>query len=352
MHEVANDGPSVALDTAPGLWDALSNWEAEHLGTRPQPRRFAQTKSWLIDERYAKQLWRYPLGLARPRIPGLFRTNVFGLIKSHLLDGARRPRLASAAQAIQRSEDGARLRLFYLAPIAPPITVKMIRKSTERERQAREEIALRRRLEDLRTITVPPIREVSEDGRHLYVAEAFVSGRRFSIRRDAGLLVDRILPELLATYGALGVDQEPLGRHLPAALPAVLRESLAGQPRGSVFLDRLERIIMADPTVPTSLCHGDLLPSNLAVSGGRVYVLDWGRAARKPISFDLLRLASKYPHHDLATAAVRGALDTAVKDQACSFEDQLTAYLGLRIAADPAAAARHLGYWARHGASP
>lgn len=359
MHEVANDGPGVAAQPGRrgsvragrgrGLWDVLARWETIHLGKRLQPGRFARAKLWLVSESYANRLYLYPLGLARPSIPGLFRTNVFALIRSHLLDGARRPVLPTTASAIQVSEDAERIRLFYLERESQPLSVKIVSKESARAVHARAEVELRRRIESLGTIAVPKITDVEETDRQVCIVEEFVNGRRFSARRDSGILAEQILPQLLATYRALGLCDEPIGRFLPADLTVTLGPLLAGRREGEALLGRLAPLIEADPAVPSGLCHGDLLPSNLALSGGRAYVLDWGRAKSGPVAFDLLRLAAKYPKRPDLTRAVRDAYEAAFPDRACGLGDLITAYAAARIAANPGHAGRHLAYWARYG---
>ena len=346
MHQAEPVHSTERID--PSLPTAIAAWEAAHLGRRPTQRRFARGKAWLVSESYANRLYLYPLGLARPSIPGLFRTSVFALIRSHLLDGERRPALPSSASALQISEQAERVRLFYLDREGPPLSVKMVGKESDRADHARAEIELRRRIESLGTVTLPKIIDVGESDGHICIAEEFVSGRRFSALRDLDSLARQILPQLLATYRALGLREEPLCGFLPADLAATLEPLLAGRREGEALLARLSPLLAADPAVVTGLCHGDLLPSNLALSGGRAYVLDWGQSKDGPVAFDLLRLATKYPGRPKLTRTVRTAYESAFPDQNCGFGDLVTAYAATRIAANPGNAKKHLAYWAHY----
>lgn len=206
---------------------------------------------------------------------------------------------------------------------------------------------LRKRLKELRSLALPRIEGVSEERGRLYVAEELIPGRRFSAYLDRRLFQRLLLPQLAATYRALDPVPRPLGDFLAPDLAERIDPLVASLAGGVEFRDRVAMTLAANPSVAAGLSHGDLLPSNLAVSGGRIYLLDWGQARVMPLAFDLLRLAAKYPRVRYLTAGARYLAEAEFPSRDTGFADLLAVYLADRMARDPAGAARHLACWHR-----
>lgn len=327
--------------------EAIDAWETQLFGSSAGISRYVGNNAWLIRPSYLARLYLYPLGLTRPRIPGLHRTNVYGLWRSHLLRSSARTPLASHAEALQFGRDGERLRLFYLGGASRRLTVKSLPIAGAAAEAAQREVELRERLETLRSVALPCIESVTEERGRLYVAEELIVGRRFSVFLDKRAFQRQLLPQLAATYRALEVESRPLGDFLTPNLIEQVTAALAPLPNAAEFRDRLAAILAANPLVATSLSHGDLLPSNLAVSSGRIYLLDWGQARVMPLAFDLLRLATKYPRVGYLTAGVRDLAEVEFPNKGCDFADLLTVYLAERVVRDPGGAIRYLACWHR-----
>ena len=325
---------------------ALTSYETRIFSRHPPPVRFTRNQSWLVAEAHVRRLLAYPFGLTRPRIPGLFRTNVYGLLRSRLI--GNRLVIASGADAIQLKANGARLRAFYLGGRGARQTIKIVDRRSPLAERTEREVAVRRRLENLNTITIPGIERVDYDDTHIFVVEQLVAGRRFSGRRDRRLFLDGVLPELAATYRAAGTRYEPIGRHLTQDLPARAEALLDGVDGAAAFLADLRQVITDDRPAAVGLCHGDLLPSNIGVAGRQVYLFDWEMAGDGVIAFDLLRLALKYPRTRYLTRAIRRLMAVDFSDEGARFDDQLAAYVAMRMIDEPASARARLNYWARH----
>lgn len=334
-------------DPSPSTLDSINAWEARAFGSSAGSSRYVRNNAWLVRPNYLARLYLYPLGLARPRIPGLNRTNVYGLLRSHLLQRGARTTLASHAEALQFGKDGERLRLFYLGAVGRQLTVKSLPLDSEAAEAARREVDLRKRLQELRSVALPRIESATAEGSRLFVAEELILGRRFSVHLDARVFRRQLVPQLIATYRALGVESRPLDEFLSSGLGDQVAAILASLPGGREFCAHLTATIASNPPVAVGLCHGDLLPSNLAVADGRVYLLDWGQAKTMPLAFDLLRLAAKYPRARYLTAAVRRLVETDCPVAGSRFDELLTVFLAERIRRDPSGAARHLACWHR-----
>ena len=328
-------------------FEAIDTWEARIFGSSAGISRYVGNNDWLVRPNYLTRLTLYPLGLARPRIPGLHRTNVYGLLRSRLLQQRARTPLASHAEALQFGKDGERLRLFYLGGAGRRLTAKSWPMASAAAEAARREVELRKRLQTLRSVALPRIESVMEERGRLYIAEELIVGRRFSVYLDKRTFQRQLLPQLAATYRALDIESRPLGDFLSPDLEAQVEAILAPLANAGEFRSRLAGTIAANPSVAAGLGHGDLLPSNLAVSGGRIYLLDWGQARVMPLAFDLLRLATKYPRVGYLTAGVFHLAEVEFPTPACGFADLLTVYLAERMARDPAGAEGHLTCWHR-----
>lgn len=326
---------------------ALSSYEAARANAAIEPARFAQRKVLLANARYLRRSIVLPAATGRLGIPGLRRGQTVGLLAGYMTGSTTVRALASRADAIQLKKNGTRLRAFYLPRGGCSQCVKIVDRQSPQASRLGDEIAVRRRLDRLATITVPAIKRIDEDSRYIYIVEDMVLGRRFDIRRDCARFLEQGLDELARTYRAHGVRHEPLSRHLPANLPAAVAANIHGRKFANAFMDRLRAALERNRPAAVSVCHGDLLPSNLAVSQGRIVFFDWEQAGEGLVSFDLLRLALKYPRARRLPPAIAACVKALSSDLDVCFEDQFTAYLATKIAGNQKRAVERLAYWAR-----
>lgn len=311
---------------------ALGQSEHQHAGRPSSARRFVRTGPWLLNRAQAGLL-------ARARIPGLGLRHRCAALLGPLLGQSDAGLLALAAPAIQLKDDMTRIRAFY--PLAQSRSaggacVKVVTATGALGARTVQETALRRQLEDAGTITLPRIRDTGTLGDFIYVYEELVCGRRFSLRRDAGLFIAQGLPQLLGTYTAFGVEAAPLR----AQFPATLREDMAQLAARDAAFVPLSRALDAawrdDPATPVGLCHGDMLPSNLAVAGDTLYFFDWEQSRRGALVSDLLRLPMKTPQ--ASTRLVAAMFDGVRRNLGVSpaaLRHHLCAYMCLRITQRP-----------------
>ncbi len=114
--------------------------------------------------------------------------------------------------------------------------------------------------------------------------------------RAAPGMVERLAALVARVHREVAVEGPALAFHLPQVLAgyaALLRA------RGSPHLPQLaglmadgERLIAAIGPGETRLCHNDLLPGNILVGGGRIWLIDWEYAGYGNPLFDLGGLAS------------------------------------------------------------
>ena len=230
-------------------FEAIDTWEARIFGSSAGISRYVGNNDWLVRPNYLTRLTLYPLGLARPRIPGLHRTNVYGLLRSRLLQQRARTPLASHAEALQFGKDGERLRLFYLGGAGRRLTAKSLPMASAAAEAARREVELRKRLQTLRSVALPRIESVMEERGRLYIAEELIVGRRFSVYLDKRTFQRQLLPQLAATYRALDIESRPLGDFLSPDLEAQVEAILAPLANAGEFRSRLAGTIAANPSV-------------------------------------------------------------------------------------------------------
>ena len=321
---------------SPPIITALEDHEKSQGGSVPSPQVFAFRQPWL-----ARKLW------LQGRVPGYshadFLRNFFSL-----LAGRKMP-VASRAVSIQLKHDMTRLRAFYLPVLGAEgkgHCLKIVQAESPAGERMRPELALREKLAELGTVHIPQITRSFEQGGFIYLIEEIIIGRRFSVRQDAQLYIAQGLPQMLATYKKFGIRYEPLNAHFDAAIPARLRGLQGIDPS---FVEAAEKAFARNADIPVSLCHGDLLPSNMCIGADKFYLLDWDRSFEGAIALDLLRLPLKYPaQHNGITAAVLAALETELGSAPGAAVDQLTAYVALRILAAPQKAPTYLAFWRRH----
>lgn len=313
-------------------------------GTEAAERRFLWRAPWLVSPAYIGAAFRHPARSRASTIPGLRRPGPLRILASRLPFGGGALALATAAEAVLLEDEDDAMRVFYAGHDGEARTVKVVTLGSAHERAMRNEVETLERLVEYDTIAVPRVIETHEQGAHLFVIQEFVPGRRFEGRRDQRRFVYSALPQLLATYRRHGIRDAPLGDVLQHDTLPRVREITGEMDSAPPFLARLARILAADPAVPISLCHGDLVPSNLVISGGRIVFLTWERAREDCVVFDLVRFAMAQPRSRYLTRVVSAAAAQFVAGPD-AFGDQLTAFIARRMLRDPKAAARLLAYW-------
>jgi hypothetical protein len=328
---VCSDGASTKK-----LFAALEDYERANSPAKgPKPRTYIRNNAWLVASDYVGTLTLYLSMLYDSRVPGLDRTNIYGLLKNGLTRGANRISFSSQAEAIQLSDTGDRLRSFQITDRHGRQTLKIVAKEHERYGDRRREATVREELARLGTVRFPRLQASFEDAGFHYSCEELVLGRRFSAWLDRAAFKADILPQLTATYRAYGVERQSLSRFLPTDLVAKVETALGADQRSAGFIRDLRAVVERNGLVCVSLCHGDLVPSNLAISKTGVVFLDWERSGPGVIAFDLLRIPRKYPRMGHFVAAVRDALEPGLVTPDCDFEGLVTVYTGLSILARP-----------------
>lgn len=341
----------MKTDRLESILGAVCEFEAGREGAlAPSVRKFAHQGPWLANDNVIIRLALALLLPLRPPIPGLFRKHMAGLVASRLFRGAKARKLACSAEGIQVKLDGTRLRAFFLPSISFPngSCLKIVPTDRDIAERTRHEMDIRRKLTKLGTITVPAVREMHETEQYMFVQEELIAGQRFRIRKHEKLYRRQGMAELLATYKAFGVTLAPLGDHYPLALSGELDTEIRGLAGGVEFLTLLSEAASGSAKMPISMCHRDLLPSNLCVSGRQMYFLDWEMAAEGPIFSDLMQLPLRYPERSRLFEAV---VQLFAREFGIEDKDMLslfTALLAGRIAKEPGKVKKFVDIWNRN----
>lgn len=338
-------------DTCPSILQALGTVE-ERLGhIAPTGTRFVVRQPWLFRAGWRLELLGQLLTRNVFAIPGLQPAHILGLIAGNEAAQRLPTRIRTHADAMQINDAHTRLRAFYLPRTGKSgRSLKLIsRDAPDLVEEMLRETAIRRTIETDDTITVPPLREVIEDDGYVGLTEEMVLGRRFTLLLDVPLFVESGIPQLVATYRALGCRRTRFSEFVPRDLEVRLRAI-----RGTAALaDTVARARAEDPEVTVGTCHGDLIPSNLAVSRGSLYFLDWGRSHSGLLAHDLCMLPFKDPRFTLPIiAAAREALVRDLETSRESADAQIALYAAQRIVDRPADARRFVRFWRKATEAP
>jgi len=330
------------------ILQALSDFETDKSGKHPAKQLFVCRYPWMVSGHFLKKSVMHLFALKRPPVPGLLFKHIPGLILNWAKSGSMHNHFASSADAIQLKHDHTRLRAFFLSSenTNNNYCLKIVSNKHDIAYRTRDELKTRKALENFSSISIPKIIYTREDDMFIYIVEELIKGRRFRIWQDLKLFKNQGLRELSNTYQLYGVRYEPLQSYLPENIINKVARVLQGLPHSDTFLHELQIAYSANPAVPVSLCHCDLLPSNIGVSNGRLYFFDWEKSQYGTIFHDLMKLPMKYP-------AITGKLIDAVltlmkKDfsvNTLSLQHQFTTYTALRVSNKPENASVFLKIW-------
>lgn len=266
-------------------------------------RRFVPQGPWLVRRDLIARL---PIAyFASESIPGLAVKRVPGLAAAALRGAG--VDLPLEADALQVAAGGDRVRAFDLATAR---SSKLVVQDSRYGAGTERELYVRQSVLPGTGVGFPPVHEHASDGTYIFLTEQLVQGRRFSPRRDRRLIEAELVEPLMRLAEAQEVRVAPLADVLGASVAWAIRNDQRADP----ILARARAVVAANPPVATVYGHGDLLPSNIAVSRSGLVLLDWESAGDMLVGYDLLRLWLKYPDVTaLETGAARmvASLQTA-----------------------------------------
>lgn len=258
------------------------------------PVAFTWRRSWLAQQHLAASTLYRPRALLG-RIPGLRFKHLTALFLSSYCDEPFE--IATDAEAIQVDDSGSRLRSFMLKQ---QTTVKVVRADTRYGPQTNHEFETRAQIAARSSLLVPKCGERYTKQGLIFLREQMIEGRIFNVRRDKRIFCPQVVEPLTKFYEEWGVTMTPL---CEAIMPLA---SFAAQGRLTPELQaKLSPLLAANPMAAVSLCHNDILSSNLAVSKNGVYFLDWGVSAPSLCGLDFFKIGKFY----LADAGIRGRLE-------------------------------------------
>lgn len=332
------------------ILQALCEFEKKSVDQDIKSRHFAIRQTWLANDAYLPRLAIHFLTLSKPAIPGLFQKHIFGLLLARIRNSGRYRKLASQAAAIQLKTDGNRLRAFFLPTKANPdgSCLKIIPKRDGIAQKTRAEIAFRKKLTELKCITVPKIKAVNEDANYLYVSEELVQGERYRHRRHGALFINQGIPELCAMYIAAGIYFSPLDTFYSISLLNRIKAIFGGSSAADSFIQELENAFRLNPDIPISACHNDLLPSNLGVAQGKLYFFDWELVSEGPIFADLLKLPFKYDRMEEMLQTIAEKMKQHFPAVNKTYSLHFAVYIADRIVKNEKKRDRFLSLWKLH----
>jgi hypothetical protein len=298
-------------------------------------------------------IFSYPIISSSNKIPGLYRTKIFGLMKNFVFNRNAHQLFPSTADAIQIKHTGERLRAFYVIDNRQCRSVKVVCDSSRKSfiEITKREISVREHLASLGTINVPKIIAGEQRDSAYILCEEMIQGRRFNARIDRALYRGSMLSQLRDTYLAHGVRYVPIQSYLLPEVSNRVEELVDTVPNSNRFHEVLRNVIEKNSQAAISLCHGGLGPCNLVVTNDKVYFLDWKYANEGLVITDLLRTAVKYPKLDYIIQNIREMLMADFMSNGCSFNDLLTIGIALEIFRTPGGLLRLLRLWQRHALS-
>lgn len=332
------------------ILQALSDYEEKKSPHTLPARQFAIRHTWLANDSYLPRLCLHLITLSKPKIPGIFRKTLMGLLKARLSKKGTYNGLRSQASFIQLKLNGNRLRSFYLPDKDRPngLCFKIIPKKNGFSKKTADELSFRKKLSELDCITLPQIVQVEEDEHFLYISEELIQGERYRHYRHASLFAGQGITELCAMYKAAGIHYSSLDEIYPLSQLETLQSLLTSSTAHQEFLAALKTSFRINPDIPVGACHNDLLPSNLCVADGKLYFFDWEMVSEGPIMADLLRLPFKYEKSGDLIDAVAQAMKSNFSAADNAFQLHFTAYVAERIIKNTNKKEAYLKLWSRY----
>ncbi len=283
-----------------GIIDKLSKYEATH------EQIFLWHKTWLVKKDNAfNALFNTSCDLRQ--IPGFKIKHLLGLLFK-----GKEISLQTSADAIQVSDNGNRLRAFY---VSEGKTFKIVRKESHYGEETLHEVKFRAEILQKSNILVPKIESTEEKDGFVFVKEFLIKGRAYKKKKDKALFCEQIIGPLKSFYKSIGMDKMPLSKALGVM-------TVFAHGNKDIMPKELFDLIARDPEVAVSMCHNDIVASNLAVSDGQIYFLDWGSALKTICGRDFVKIGRYY----LKDKAIYNHMDKTIKElqnNALSLEDML-----------------------------
>lgn len=239
-------------------------------------RAFAWERAWLARRDLLSGAFVNPQNPLR-RIPGLRYHRLPKLLFSSWREESMK--IATSADAVQVGDTGLRLRAFFSADKS---TLKVVREDSHYGPATVRELALRADIAG-HGLKIPRVDGQETKNGFLFVREQMVEGRSFNVRCDRTLFCPQIVDPLAAFYERSGISFMPLSDALGPMAGFIAQQGTA-----------LSKLLEKNPQVAVSLCHNDVVSSNLAVTKEGVYFLDWGFAIQSLCGRDFVRIGRKY----------------------------------------------------------
>lgn len=256
---------------------------------------FAWRGAWLTrSDLTGNVLWQKNNPLRR--IPGLRYSRLPSLLFSQLFD--KPIPFPAQTDAVQVGKSGDRLRAFNVHDAQ---SLKVVREDSHYGPTTKHEVALRQEIaRDATAFLVPRMEGWEQKGNYLFVREELIAGRSYNVRRDRNLFIDCIVRPLADFYVRRGIMMMPLSEALGpmTAFAQTLEDQV------------LKNLLARNPMTAVSLCHNDVVSSNLAVTKKGVYFLDWGSAIFSICGRDFVRIGERY----LPDQTIKAAMDKAIHD--------------------------------------
>jgi hypothetical protein len=255
--------------------------------------------TWIVRKDYIN-----PKGvLQRLRhVPGLRKRMIVALWNSAKFYPSTHYSLPFGYDALQISEDGNRARGFVVDDWT---TIKTVFRNSRYGQNTERELHVRTNILPGSGLKVPRIYEHRANDDYIQFQEEFIPGRIFSHWRDSKYFIEQVSDPLLAVAEKQGVEYKPLCDVLDANLRDVILRSVSANPvvlKGKALLEK-------NPVVAVCFSHGDLVSSNMIVSGERVYLVDWERSALRYAGYDQARLALKHRGNSDYAQAAKGVFE-------------------------------------------
>lgn len=247
-------------------------------------RKFVWFGTWIVRKEYIT-----PGGVWQRlrHVPGLRKRMIVALWNSAQFYPSTHYSLPFGYDALQISEDGNRARGFVVDAWK---TIKTVFRKSRYGQNTERELYVRTQILPGSDLKVPKIYDHHTNDDYMQFKEEFIPGRIFSHWRDSKYFIEQVSDPLLALAEKQGIEYKPLCDILDANLRDVILQSHSIDP----IVLKAKALLEKNPVVAACFSHGDLVSSNMIVSNGSVYLVDWERSAERYAGYDQGRLALKH----------------------------------------------------------
>lgn len=219
-----------------------------------------------------------------------------------------------------------RARAYLLG--ADPVALKVQTDRRDGRHGIDREVRARREVDALVPGLAPRLHATGHLARHevSWLAEEVVAGVHPAGPKHVSRVADALVGALAPLYRASGYTTAPSSQVLGASSAERFADVVRVEPRLRRFVPAVEVLLAQDLDLELAFAHGDVVGSNVLVQDdGRVILVDWEYARRRPVADDLASVLTQAHDKPGAIAIIERHLgrDVGVRPTSFSLREQL-----------------------------